>query len=148
MKPVFILVIIFFSFYLRATTFYVSSSNGNNNNNGLSAQFPFNSLDKLNTMSFFPGDTILFKSGDYFQGMFWIKGSGSFQQPIILDSYAGIVKPIINGNGYQAAILIYNNEHICINNLEISNVGSHLDLSGNIKRLNGFGGAAIFWGSG
>ena len=148
MKPVFILIIIFSSFYLRAATFYVSSSTGNNNNNGLSAQFPFNSLDKLNTMSFLPGDSILFKSGDYFQGMLWIKGSGSFQQPIILDSYAGTVKPIINGNGYQAAILIYNNEHIFINNLEISNEGSHLDSSGNIKRLSGFGGLSNFWGSG
>ena len=126
----------------------MSSSFGNDNYNGLSAQMPFKSINKLNTLSFSPGDSILFKSGDIFQGMFWIKGSGSVTAPIVIDSYGGNIKPVIDGNGYQSCILVYNDENISINNLELVNYASHLDSLGNVKKLNGFGGASNTWGSG
>ena len=78
-------------------------------------------------MQFSPGDTIYFKSGDYWEGMLWLKGSGSTTQPIVIDVYGGNNKPIINGFGYQASILIFNNQNIHINNLELYNSSSHLD---------------------
>ena len=65
-------------------------------------------------MHFNAGDSIYFKSGDYWEGMFWINGSGSFSQPIVIDIYGGNNRPIINGFGYQASILIFNDEHIHI----------------------------------
>ena len=99
-------------------------------------------------MYFYPGDTILLKSGDFWKGMLWIKGSGSVQNPIIVDSYGDEIKPVINGNGYQACILIYNDDNININNLELFNEASHLDSLGNVKKLIGFGGASNSWGSG
>ena len=107
--------------------YYVSSSQGNDLNDGLSTQTPFQSIDKLNTMQFNPGDTIYFKSGDYWEGMLWLKGSGSITQPIVVDVYGGNNKPIINGFGYQASILIFNDQNIHINNLELYNSFSHLD---------------------
>ena len=107
--------------------YYVSSSQGNDLNDGLSTQTPFQSIDKLNTMQFNPGDTIYFKSGDYWEGMLWLKGSGSTTQPIVVDVYGGNNKPIINGFGYQASILIFNDQNIHINNLELYNSFSHLD---------------------
>ena len=61
--------------------------------------------------------------------MFWIKGSGSSSQPIVIDVYGGDVKPVLNGFGYQASILIYNNQNIKISGLEIYNSFSHLDSS-------------------
>ena len=42
--------------------------------------------------------------------MFWLKGSGSPTNPIVVDVYGGNIKPIINGYGYQSAILIYNDQ--------------------------------------
>ena len=111
----------------KAQVFYVSSSLGNDLNNGLSIQSPFKSIEKLNSMQFSAGDSIFFKSGDYWQGMLWLKGSGSFTQPIVIDVYGGNNRPVINGFGYQASILIFNDQHIHINNLELYNSSSHLD---------------------
>ena len=137
-----------FFFHCSASTYYISSSNGNDNNNGLSSQSPFQSIDKLNSLTFFPGDSILFMSGDYFEGMFWIKGSGNSQQDIVVDRYNGSTRPIINGFGYQACVLIYNDQYITLNNLELTNEASHLDSQGNVKKLVGFGGVSNDWGSG
>ena len=150
LKVIFQLSLIHCVFFLHcsASTYYISSSNGNDNNNGLSSQSPFQSIDKLNSLTFFPGDSILFMSGDYFEGMFWIKGSGNSQQDIVVDRYNGSTRPIINGFGYQACVLIYNDQYITLNNLELTNEASHLDSQGNVKKLVGFGGASNDWGSG
>ena len=111
----------------KAQVYYVSSSQGDDLNNGLSIQSPFKSIEKLNSMQFNAGDTIYFKSGDYWEGMFWIKSSGSSSHPIVIDVYGGNNRPIINGFGYQASILIFNNQNIHINGLELYNSFSHLD---------------------
>ena len=104
---------------LKSQVYYVSSSIGNDLNDGLSIQSPFKSIEKLNSIVFDAGDTIYFKSGDYWEGMFWIKGSGSSSQPIVIDVYGGDVKPVLNGFGYQASILIYNNQNIKISGLKL-----------------------------
>ena len=121
------ILLVFIMANSKAQVYYVSSSLGNDLNDGLSIQSPFQSLNKLNTMQFNPGDSIYFKSGDYWEGMLWLKGSGSITQPIVVDVYGGNNKPIINGFGYQASILIFNDQHIHINNLELYNSFSHLD---------------------
>ena len=123
--------LIIFLFFLilstNAQTFYVSSSEGNDENDGLSIDSPFKTLNKLNSLVFNPGDSIFFKSGDYWQGMFWIKGSGSSINPIVIDVYSGDDRPVIDGYGYQASILIYNDQNIEINGLELTNSFSHID---------------------
>ena len=129
-KTILIALSILFIADSKAEVYYVSSSQGNDSNNGLSIQSPFKSIEKLNTMQFNAGDTIYFKSGDYWQGMFWIKGSGSYTNPIVIDVYGGNIRPIIDGFGYQASILIFNDQHIYINNLELYNSFSHLDSIG------------------
>tara|TARA_B110001450_G_scaffold17977_1_gene16490 strand:- start:258 stop:1946 length:1689 start_codon:yes stop_codon:yes gene_type:complete len=80
--------------------------------------------------------------------MFWLKGSGDSSHPIVVDTYGGLDKASINGDGYQSCILLFNNEFISINNLDIFNENSHLDSLGNIKLLAGFSGASNTWGSG
>ena len=116
----------------KAQVYYVSSSMGNDLNDGLSIESPFKSIEKLNSMNFSTGDTIYFKSGDYWEGMFWLKGSGSLNQPIVIDVYGGNIRPIINGYGYQASILIFNDQHIHVNGLELNNSSSHLEPGINI----------------
>ena len=111
----------------RAQIYYVSSSQGNDMYDGLSVQYPFQSIDKLNSIHFNPGDSIYFKSGDYWEGMFWINGSGTLSEPIVIDVYGGNNRPIINGFGYQASILIFNDQHIHINGLELYNSFYHLN---------------------
>ena len=131
-----------------ASSYYVSNTFGNDENDGLSVEFPFQSIEKLNSIVFTPGDSIFLKSGDYWEGMWWLKGSGALSNPIVVGSYGGEIRPIINGYGYQSCILIYNDQHIEINGLELYNSFSHLDSSGVVKKLTGFGGAANSWGSG
>ena len=131
-----------------ASAYYVSNTFGNDENDGLSVEFPFQSIEKLNSIVFTPGDSIFLKSGDYWEGMWWLKGSGALSNPIVVGSYGGEIRPIINGYGYQSCILIYNDQHIEINGLELYNSFSHLDSSGVVKKLTGFGGAANSWGSG
>ena len=111
----------------NAQSFYISSSEGNDENDGLSIQSPFKSLNKLNSLDFSSGDSIFFKSGDYWQGMFWINGSGSTMNPIVIDVYGGNNKPVIDGYGYQSSILIFNDQNIEINGLELTNSFSHID---------------------
>ena len=141
-------ILLIFSFEANATEYYISSTQGDDSNDGLSLETPFQTLTKLNSMSFSFGDKILFKSGEKWSGMFWLKGSGNIYNPIIIDKYGGSTKPIIDGDGYQASILIYNDEYIEINNIELLNESSHLDETENIKKLNGFGGAENDWGTG
>ena len=126
----------------------MSSSLGNDLNSGLTIQNPIQSIQQLNTLTFSPGDSIFFKSEDTLTGMFWLKGSGNINNPIVVDTYGGNDKAIINGNGYQSCILIMNDEFISINNLIFYNENSHLDSLGNVKLLPGFGGALNTWGSG
>ena len=105
-----IITLIVSLFYLVLTangqSFYISNSEGNDDNDGLSIQSPFKSLNKLNSMVFNSGDSIFFKSGDYWQGMFWIKGSGSSMNPIVIGVYGGDNRPIIDGFGYQSLISV------------------------------------------
>ncbi|MAA57840.1 MAG: coagulation factor 5/8 type domain-containing protein, partial [Cryomorphaceae bacterium] len=87
--------------FSHAQVYYVSSTEGSDQNDGVSIEFPFQSIDKLNSMVFSAGDSIYFKSGDYWEGMFWLKGSGTTLQPIVIDVYGGSDRPIIDGYGYQ-----------------------------------------------
>ena len=109
-------ILIVLSFLLitntRAQVYYVSSSQGNDMNDGLSVQSPFQSINKINSIHFNPGDSIYFKSGDYWEGMFWINGSGTLSEPIVIDVYGGNNRPVINDLDITS-ILIFN-DHIFI----------------------------------
>ncbi|SHK68998.1 hypothetical protein SAMN02745163_04283 [Clostridium cavendishii DSM 21758] len=109
------------------TTYYVDSIGGNDNNLGTSELTPWKTLDKVNSITFIPGDKILLKAGSKWTGQLWPKGSGTAGKPIILDSYGQGNKPIISGNGttYPAkvsgAVMLYNQEYWEINNIDVSN---------------------------
>lgn len=76
-------------------TYYVSSSTGSDQNDGLTPESAFRSIAKLNTLTFVPGDHILFKAGDTFMGMFKPSGSGAEGAPIVVSSYGGGARPVI-----------------------------------------------------
>lgn len=106
-------------------TYYVDAKAGNDGNSGASDHAPWRTLAKVNATTFAPGDRILFKSGDVWNGQLWPKGSGTADHPIIIDKYKGEKKPIINaGNKAEDAVLLKNQEYWEINNLEITNWGS------------------------
>jgi len=98
MKRLSIVIFLLFVFFtnLFPQTYYVSSSNGNDNNNGLSESSPWKTIAKVNSISFNPGNQILFKRGDIWVGeQLLINRSGSASERIRYTSYGDGLKPII-----------------------------------------------------
>jgi len=109
-----------------ARTYYVDSLAGNDANTGTTPASAWKSLAKVNATTFLPGDRILLKSGTAWRGQLWPKGSGVEGRPITVDMYGGGVKPVIQGEGLaEDAVLLKNQEYWEIQNLEITNTGSH-----------------------
>ena len=133
---------------LEPTNYYVSSSAGSDDADGLTEESAFQSLGHVNALPLEPGDQVLFKSGDVWQGMFWPRGSGTAAYPIRIGSYGGSVKPIIDGDGYQASLLIVDDEYYEVENLELTNQASHLDQASQVKGEADFQGAENDDGSG
>jgi parallel beta-helix repeat protein len=81
-------------------SYYVSTS-GDDDNNGLSESAPFATIEKVNSVELQPGDRVLFKCGDEWDGtMLTITRSGSAGLPITFGSYpAGCAnQPVLSGS--------------------------------------------------
>lgn len=109
-------------------TYYIDALDGDDENSGTTESEAWQSLDKLNAMTFQPGTKILFKAGGIWNGAFIPKGSGSEGAPIIVDQYGEGPRPILNGNGVEATIHLINEEYWEFHNLEITNSSSTKDL--------------------
>ncbi len=109
---------------VTAATYYVDSASGSDQNDGLSSEKPWKSLDKVNSVTFSPGDRILFKASSRFTGQLCPRGSGSEGRPILIDSYGNGKKPLIAADGkFHEALLIENQDYWEVNNLELTNTG-------------------------
>ncbi|MGD9581976.1 MAG: hypothetical protein AB7V50_11430, partial [Vampirovibrionia bacterium] len=94
---IFIFVYFFSYTFASATTYYVANT-GNDSNNGTSSLTPWQTLNKVNTTTFEPGDSILFKKGDSWNGSINTISSGSSGSPIVYGSYGSGDKPKIYGS--------------------------------------------------
>lgn len=106
------------------TTYYVDDLNGSDKNSGQSPEQAWKSLSKVNTVTFMPGDKILFKSGGKWTGSLEPKGSGEPGKRIVIGSYGEGPKPLLQGNGVENTIKFYNQEHWEVGHLEITNTGA------------------------
>jgi len=123
-------------------TYYIDSEKGNDNNSGTSVKAPWKTIDRVNTGTFHPGDSILFKANSHFEGHLWPKGKGSPDSPIVIDMYGEGNKPIIDAAGfYNEALLLFNTECWEINNLELVNKGKgHPPFRTGLRvRIDNFG---------
>lgn len=107
---------------LHAATYYVAA-NGSNSNTGLAPSSAWKTLEKVNSVTFLPGDRILFHAGDSWTGQLAPRGSGAESRPIVIDRYGSGAKPVIHGPGTNnsAAVLIKDQSYWEINNLEVTN---------------------------
>ena len=82
--------------------------------------------------------------------MFHVKGSGTQTQPIVIGSFGDLTLPVptIDGNGFQTALLVYNDSFIEVDGLNFTNQASHLDENGQVKKISTFLGESNDWGSG
>lgn len=87
---------------LAQATYYVAAV-GKDTNNGQSANAPFQTLTKVNSLLLQPGDSVLFRRGDVFKGTLQLKQSGSAGRPIVISDYATghfklAGKPVLTGS--------------------------------------------------
>ena len=91
-----ILIISVCSIAGNAKTYYVSSSGGSDAYSGLSPASAWRTIAKVNSTTLQPGDTVLFKCGDTFQGEVSSE-SGALNNPIVFGAYGTGQKPVISG---------------------------------------------------
>ena len=141
------------------TTYYLDASIGKTDGDGLTPANAFDSLEDINAKTFQPGDQILIKAGTQYTGTLWPKGSGCEGYPIVIDMYGEGDKPLIDGNGVYfmpqvkdwqgpftgetgdqigAAVYLYNQEYIEINNLEVKNQGDNVNRDRSGIRVEGY----------
>ena len=105
---------------------YFISQSGDDNNVGTISQ-PWKTLERVSRQTLNPGDSVLFRRGDRFDGHLCINGSGTDTLPIVIGSYGTGNKPIISGEvgfgggDFREAIYILNHDNIVIKDIEINN---------------------------
>jgi hypothetical protein len=104
------------------TTYYVDSVAGSDSNSGTSSSSPWKSLAMIDSTVLRPGDTVLFKAGDTWNGQLAPRGSGSPGDPITFASYGTGAKPVIAAGGNGSAAVLLSNEHdIVLDGFEVTN---------------------------
>lgn len=126
-------ILLFLPFSLLAKNYYVSTD-GNDVKDG-SIENPWLTLAKVtaaaandNNGGFIqPGDSILFRAGDTFEGQLSFNRSGSAETPIVISSYGEGDLPILSGSGnvptgdFIEVIKLINTSHIVMEGLWIKN---------------------------
>ncbi|WP_316811337.1 hypothetical protein [Pedobacter heparinus] len=114
-----------FGINLVTTTYYVDNVNGNDSNNGTSTTTAWKNISKVNSVTFLPGNQILFKAGGSWTNRLRPLGSGTSGSPIVIGSYGSGNRPKINGAGVaEGAIYLHNQQYWEINDIEVTNYNS------------------------
>lgn len=113
-------IFLLLSFSARATTYYVSPT-GSDSNNGTSTSTPWQTITKVNTITFSPLDNLLFQAGQSFSGhLVWIS-SGTLGNVITIGVYGTGIATISSGssNGFTSV----NNQYFFMSNLKFTGNG-------------------------
>ncbi|TKB99196.1 right-handed parallel beta-helix repeat-containing protein [Pedobacter cryophilus] len=106
----------------KGSNFYVDSENGNDSYSGKTTSKAWKTLNKVNNYLFTPGDSILLKSGGIWNGQLIAKGSGSSGYPIVVSSYGGNTKPLLDGKGLvEQVVKLEDVDYWELHHLEITN---------------------------
>ena len=106
------------------TTYYVDGEKGDDANPGTSPAKAWRTLDRVNAMTFAPGDRILFRAGTRYTGQLRPRGSGGKGATIVILSFGKGPRPRIDGEGkVSETVLLHNVEYWEVNDLEITNTG-------------------------
>lgn len=89
-----------------ATIYYIDSQNGNDASNGTTISGAWNSLAKVNSRNFKPGDSICFRRGAEWIGELTINSSGTGSSPIVYTAFGKGPNPVIKNPGVNRATAI------------------------------------------
>ena len=82
--------------------YYVHATDGNDSNAGTSSAAPWQTINKVNTSSFSPGDTIYFARGETWREELIVPDSGTSGNYVTFDAYGAGALPIISGADVKA----------------------------------------------
>ncbi|MFA5147286.1 MAG: Ig-like domain-containing protein [Candidatus Omnitrophota bacterium] len=85
-----------------ARTYYVDATSGDDANDGLSEETPWKTIAKVNSASFVPGDSILFKRGEVWRESLDITSGGDETAYVTFGAYGSGEKPLFQS---KAAVL-------------------------------------------
>ncbi len=125
-----------------AETYYIDALKGNDGASGRDSTAAWRSLDRVNQVTFQPGDTLLFRSGRIYEGQLKPQGSGSEAQTIVVANFGEGYKPRLQGNGlFLATVYLYNVSGWEVTGLDISNNGAVREAgrAGIIVEIRDFG---------
>lgn len=77
----------------KCTTYYIDSKSGKDTNKGTSEDFPLRTLQKIEKIQLYPGDTVRFKRGSSFIGPLYITNSGDSLSYITFSDYGNSQLP-------------------------------------------------------
>ncbi len=101
---------------------FVDSEMGNDAADGLSPANAWKTLERANSETLQPGDSLCFRSGGSWTGQLAPRGSGSDSASIVIDRYgSGAMPKIAAGPGDLQAVLLMNQQYIELNHLELTN---------------------------
>ena len=106
-----------------AASYFVDPSAGNDGGNGTAPDRAWRSFAPANGRSFAPGDRLLLRAGARWEGQsLQPKGSGSPEQPIVIDRFGDGPDPVLAGAGRVPSVVrLDNQEGWEIAHLNISN---------------------------
>lgn len=106
-------------------SYYVDAVNGDDNNSGLSAEEAWKTIEKANTIELKPGEQLLFKCGQTFDGILEICGNGNQDSLAIVSCYGEGERPcIVAQDSSLYAVKVYDSDYLTVKNLDIKNHGS------------------------
>lgn len=106
--------------------YYLDATGGDDDHHsGLAPDQAWKSLEKVNGLKLQPGNKVLLKRGEVFNGILDISGKGTAENRIYVDAYGdGAQKPCIVGDDTSLyAARIYNSDYVTLQNMEIVNTG-------------------------
>jgi uncharacterized membrane protein len=103
--------------------YFVDCAAGNDAASGSAPARAWRTLDRVNTVTFRPGDRISLRRAVTCAGVLAPKGSGRAGKPIVVGAYGAGDRARIAGNGARAAVVLHNVQGWEIRDLDISNQG-------------------------
>jgi hypothetical protein len=104
-----------------AATYYVDATNGSDQSDGLSPNNAWQTIKKVKTTSFKPGDEICFKRGEVFSdSILFVYSSGSKEAPIVFRDYGDSQKPLpVITSTYNFCIWMRDMTYLTFQNLNV-----------------------------
>ena len=107
----------------NGSCYYVDSVNGDDSNVGTSPEYAWKTMKRASNNEFAPGDRLLLKRGQTFDGFFITKGSGTENLPVVISAYGEGDSPVIHAQSGEYLFFVHDVCHWVIENIEFTSQG-------------------------